>query len=246
MKKSKKKSGKKNTTPHATGQVIHLPAGKKSVLHVAFGTVKDHGPLHKRFQGEQWRSTPLELRMHAKTPFPDLSPLYALRDANFDAAWLIHTLEYLYAYQIPEILSQLRRILKNDGLLLFTVPDAQKAAESAYRQGMEKPLYQTRLGPVAAIDLLYGFRPGLLNDPVHHAHRTGFSPGSLGTRVREAGFADIKVQRDGYKLWAAAYKRHPMPERNEMQILGPDVNEMMSKRDELDQEPYLWKGFPPK
>lgn len=230
----------------ATGKVIPMPAGKKSLLHIVFGTIKDHGPLHKRFQSGEWRQTPMELRLYPKTPFPDIAPLAAVREASFDAAWVIHTLEYLYAHQVPQFFQNLRRILKKDGLLFVTAPDAQKAAESGYRFGLEKQLYQTGLGPVAAIDLIYGFRPGLASDPVHHAHHTGFSPGSLGTRIREAGFADIKVQRDGYKLWAAAYVRHPMPERNEVEILGPNINDMMVKRDEIDQEPYLWKGFPPK
>jgi len=38
------------------------------------------------------------------------------------------------------------------------------------------------------------------------AHKTGFTARTLQTLLINAGFADITLQREGFALWARAYK----------------------------------------
>jgi hypothetical protein len=88
---------------------------------------------------------------------------------------------------------------------MITVPDLQMVAEMVARGGLMETAYVAPAGPIAPIDMLYGFRPALAAGNLHMAHRTGFTAGSLEAALKQAGFATTAVLRDGHwALWAVA------------------------------------------
>jgi hypothetical protein len=60
---------------------------------------------------------------------------------------------------------------------------------------LTEPAYLSPMGPVAPLDIIFGFRPSLAQGNVFMAHHTGFTGRSLSAALLEAGFAATLVQR---------------------------------------------------
>jgi hypothetical protein len=75
--------------------------------------------------------------------------------------------------------------------------------------------YLSSMGPIAPLDILYGFRPALAQGNSFMGHRTGFTGQSLMDALNAAGFALASVQRNpsAFSLWALAFATVPTDER---------------------------------
>ena len=71
---------------------------------------------------------------------------------------------------------------------------------------LENTVYESPAGPVAAIDMVFGFRPSVARGNAFMAHRTGYTADSLGKKFSAAGFQRINVERKRLDLWVIAYK----------------------------------------
>jgi hypothetical protein len=54
--------------------------------------------------------------------------------------------------------------------------------------------------------MIYGHTPSLAQGLQHMAHKCGFSGRTLMRLLMDAGFAAGTLQREGFALWARAYK----------------------------------------
>jgi hypothetical protein len=67
-------------------------------------------------------------------------------------------------------------------------------------------VYEAPCGPVTGLDMFYGFRPYLKNNPFY-AHHTGFVKSTLYDALYDAGFTHVVVERVvGHQLMAVAVK----------------------------------------
>src|SRR5262252_7592393 len=77
--------------------------------------------LHPVFHERQWRQVRLDIDPQAKPDvvgsITDMSGL--LPSETFDAIWSSHSLEHLYAHEVPSALLEFRRILRPDGFALI-------------------------------------------------------------------------------------------------------------------------------
>lgn len=181
----------------------------RTVLHVGCGAPNPLKLPSDYFPSRLWT----ELRLDID---PDVMPdivasitdMTAVADASVDAVWSSHNLEHLRPHEVPVALAEFRRVLRPGGFVLLTLPDLQQVALLVAQGMIEEPAYVSALGPVAPLDMLYGFRPALENGNDFMGHRTGFTAGSLSAHLARAGFADIVVQQDGrFALWATAVRR---------------------------------------
>lgn len=91
--------------------------------------------------------------------------------------------------------------------MLVTMPDLQQVAHLVAEGRLEDAAYQSALGPVAPLDMLYGFRPALAAGNHFMGHPTGFTASTLERLLAAAEFEHVKVMRDGhYGLWARAVR----------------------------------------
>ena len=106
----------------------------------------------------------------------------------FDVVWCCHALEHIYPHEVPVALSEFLRVLKPGGHAIIFVPDLEgvKADES--------PLYVDPTGPVTGLDLIYGHRVAMRDNP-YMAHHTGFVSVTLTQALLEAGFAQAESSR---------------------------------------------------
>lgn len=187
----------------------------RQVLHVGCGR-PNPAKLHRVFHGDQWKETRLDIDP-AVTPdiVGDMRDLSALEARSLDAIWSSHNLEHLYTHEVVPTLEGFRRLLRPDGFALVTMPDLQEVARLVAEGKLEEPAYVSPAGPVAPIDILYGFRPSMARGNLFMAHRTGFTEKSLAKAFLKAGFATVATRRvrSALELWAIAFVCEPSQER---------------------------------
>tara|TARA_B100000579_G_scaffold27830_1_gene19578 strand:- start:886 stop:1506 length:621 start_codon:yes stop_codon:yes gene_type:complete len=180
----------------------------KEFLHVGCGSARKANttPI---FNTEEWNEIRLDIDEAAKPDIvASLTDMSVIKDATYDAVYSSHNIEHLYAYQVPQALLEIRRVLKEDGYFIVTCPDLESVCKVVADGNLVKPLYQSPAGPISAIDILYGLRPSLAKGNHYMAHNVGFNKELLHTTLRECGFASAAVASwsPTYVLWGIAYK----------------------------------------
>ena len=194
-----------NPAPHEVmREIAALAQGKKIVLHIGCGAPNPE-KLHKRYRTNEWFELRFDLN-RAVTPHivGDMKDLSMLPDAAVDAVWNSHTIEHLYAHEVPIALKEWARVLKPGGEILMTLPDIQPVAAEIAKGRLEDALYTSPAGPISALDIVYGYGKDIERGIYFMAHRTGFTAETLGKKLQDAGFAEVKLVVKGYDLWAEA------------------------------------------
>lgn len=126
---------------------------------------------------------------------------------SVEAVWSAHNLEHLASHEVPVALAEFHRVLAPGGFVLVTMPDLQQVAELVAAGRLEDAAYLSAMGPIAPLDMLYGFRPALAQGNAFMGHRTGFVAATLAAHMEQAGFTSVRVQRDGhFALWGSGIK----------------------------------------
>ena len=162
------------------------------VLHVGCGGT----PLPPDFPPDQWEEVRLDINPDVKPDIvASITDMSCIDDASYEALYSSHNLEHLYAHEVPAALNEFRRVLKPGAQLFVAVPDLQAVAEQVAGGNLTGSLYESPSGPVAAIDILFGFRICIVAGNGHYCHRTGFTADSLLKLLGEAGFREVQVVR---------------------------------------------------
>jgi hypothetical protein len=178
---------------------------QKIVLNVGCG-YPGHG-LHPSFQGSEWRELRLDIDPAVS---PDIiSSIVDMRpvaSSSVDAIWSSHNLEHLYRHEVPTALAEFMRVLRSGGELLVTLPDLQRVAELVANERLEDEAYMSPSGPISALDMIYGHTASLAHGNQYMAHKSGFTARTLMRLLLDAGFVAGTLEREGFALWARAYK----------------------------------------
>src|SRR5436190_24336024 len=128
-------------------RVLHVGCGKSRILQ-----------RHKHFQAAAWEEVRLDIDKAAKPDIvADITDMNVVPSASFDAVFSSHNLEHVYRHQVPVVLREFRRVLKGDGIALITVPELQAVGQYIVEGKHEEALCESPAGPVAPLDVLYGF-----------------------------------------------------------------------------------------
>jgi SAM-dependent methyltransferase len=188
-----------------------MAQNSRTVLHVGCGPHVP-GALHSAFTGQDWREIRLDINPEVEPDIiASMTRMTGVGSGSMDALYSSHNLEHLFAHEAPDALREFRRVLKPDGFVLITLPDIQAVCEAVLHQGLETPVLVTPCGPVAPLDILYGFRPALADGKVHMAHRSAFTLQTLLAALTAAGFGYAVGQRylPNLSLWAIAWATRP-------------------------------------
>ncbi len=162
--------------------------------------------LHPIFIKGEWDEIRLDIdpqaSAHLTGSIVDMSALIVAQ--SFDAVWCSHSLEHLYAHEVPRALSEFVRILKPHGFALISSPDLETVAALVAGRGLDHPAYMSPAGPITPLDMLFGHSASIARGLNSMAHNTGFTCTSLGNALARAGFATVLVKRDQFDLWALA------------------------------------------
>lgn len=165
-------------------------------LHAACGN-NAQSRTTREFSSSEWR----EVRMDTD---PDASPdilsslldMAAVRDASFDAVFTTHSLERLYAHEVLAALRNILRVLTPEGYFVVICADVQGACALVAEDKLLEPAYEAPAGPVAPLDILYGFRPALAAGLTQYACKCGFTARALMGTLNQAGFRAVWSTRN--------------------------------------------------
>lgn len=190
-------------------------------LHAACGT-GNKSRTTREFDSQHWE----EVRMDADTSVsPDvlsgLLDMAMLEDASFDAVFTSHSLERMYAHQVGEALTNIFRVLKEDGYVVITCADIQSACSLVAEDKLLEAAYDSPAGTIAPIDILYGFRPALAAGYERYACKCGFTSRALMGTLNQAGFRSQWVARNPHTFTLAAIaSKQEKPEDLLKQLAG--------------------------
>lgn len=178
------------------------------LLHVGCGpTTIEHLPSYFH---DNW----LEVRLDVDPSVqPDIlasiTDLSVIEDESFDAVYSSHNIEHLESHQVAVALGEIFRVLKVGGEFWVHTPDLTGIARAILAGTLEEPLYQSAVGPIRPLDMLFGWEVALRRGETYMAHRTGFTQQTLHNHLQQAGFNSIHPIPQAlanYELFFIAHK----------------------------------------
>ena len=180
----------------------------RTVLHVGCGAADPNKIPAAFFPAGVWTELRLDIDPGVAPDIQaSITDMAVLADESVDAVWSAHNLEHLASHEVAVALGEFSRVLRRQGFVLVTMPDLQQVAALVAEDRLEDPAYLSAMGPIAPLDMLYGYRPALAAGNAFMGHRTGFTATTLQRKLAEAGFQNVRVQRDGhFALWGSGVK----------------------------------------
>ncbi len=186
----------------------------KTFLHVGCGP-KYKDRTTAGFNTPDWHELRFDIDQSVK---PDLvgtmTNMSAVDTESVDAIFSSHNIEHLYPHDVPVALAEFKRVLKPDGFVVITCPDLQSVCALVAEDKLTEAAYTSPAGPIAPIDILYGFRRSMAQGNLYMAHRCGFTQKVLQATLQGAGFPVVVTMRrvgPHFDLWALA-SRAPLPD----------------------------------
>lgn len=180
----------------------------KTVLHVGCGPYYPNS-LPETFPTDEWQEIRLDIDPAVR---PDIigsiTDMSAVPSESVNAVYSSHNVEHVYYHQVPLVLAEFHRVLKPGGFAMILVPDIEIVAKAVAEGNLEEcPLYISPAGPIAAIDIFYGFRKAIASGNYYMAHHTAFTAQSLEVKMQQAGFHHLEVRRENFNIVAIGYKQ---------------------------------------
>lgn len=177
--------------------VLHVGSGRQTIKNMPIG-----------FQDGSWSELRLDIEPAvAPDIIGTITDMSAVKDDSVSALYSSHNIEHVFSYEVVPTLREFRRVLSSDGFAVVTCPDIQEVAKHVAAGNLAEPLYQSSMGPITALDIMFGHIGAVQRGEFYMAHRTGFSLDLLITRLNEAGFASVAGYRlQPFQLWAVATK----------------------------------------
>ena len=180
-------------------------SSKPVFLHVGCG------PKHIEdtpFDRQNWQEVRLDVN---PSVHPDvigtMTNMQAVGNSSVDAIFSSHNIEHLYPHDVPVALAEFHRILKPGGFILLTCPDLQSVCARVANDQLTDAAYQSGMGPITPLDILYGHRGSMKAGNLYMAHRCGFTKKVLASTLSVAGFdVGVKARPANYDLWAVGLK----------------------------------------
>ena len=165
----------------------------RTVLHVGCG-LPGEGKLPSNYQAPGWQEIRFDINPGVKPDIVgDMQSMPMIRDNSVDAVFSSHNIEHLYHHEVLPTLREFHRVIKKGGHVLLKCPDLQQIARLIAEDRLMDPVFSPPAGPIAPIDMVYGYRVSLAKGKDYMAHKTGFTPSSLKDLLERAGFQDIHI-----------------------------------------------------
>ncbi|MDA8920718.1 class I SAM-dependent methyltransferase [Gammaproteobacteria bacterium] len=167
----------------------------KRFLHVGCGQ-KTKESTTRAFNTQSWEEVRFDIDHRVK---PDvvgtMTDMGAIDSLTVDAIYSSHNIEHLYPHEVGVALAEFYRVLKKDGFVMITCPDLQSVCQLIADDKLLEPAYTSPAGPIAPIDMVYGYRPSMAAGNLYMSHRSGFTQKTLSGTFRNAGFKSVAVAR---------------------------------------------------
>ena len=178
-------------------------------LHVGCGPVKQS--QIPGFRDKNWTEIRFDIDKNVNPDIEGtLTDMSQVKTGSVDAIYSSHNIEHVYPHEVPIVLNEFFRVLKEDGIAVIICPDLQSVCEAVVNDKLYEPLYSTREGlPICPIDILYGWRIPISNGNEYMAHKGGFTYSVLSHAFNKAGFKSRYGGRsmNKWELFLVAFKQ---------------------------------------
>ena len=178
----------------------------------------------KGFDNDEWEEIRLDIDSTVK---PDivgtLTDMSLVETGSVDTVYSSYNLDHIYAHEVPIALKEFYRVLNEDGIALVKCPDIQSVCELIAQDKLFEPLYDSVLGPIYPIDVIYGNRQEIQLGNEYMAKKVGFTYSLLNKAFAAAGFKSRyggRMPTNGGELAIVAFKQK-IPEEQIKQIADP-------------------------
>ena len=139
----------------------------------------------------------------------NMTNMEGVESYSMDAIYSSHNIEHLYPHEVNLAFQEFFRVLKDGGFVMLTCPDLQSICKLVAEDKLLEPAYNSVSGPIAPIDMIFGFRPAMAAGNFHMSHRTGFTQKSLADTFRGFGFESVASARrkSRFDLFCLASKK---------------------------------------
>ena len=178
-------------------------------LHVGCGP-KTKASTTRAFNSDEWEEIRFDIDEKVK---PDITgtmtDMSSVESGSVDAIYSSHNIEHLYPHEVGIALQEFHRVLKDDGFVMLTCPDLQSVCKLVAEDKLTEPAYTSPAGPIAPIDMLYGFRPSMAAGNLYMSHRSGFTQKTLIGTFKHFGFESVAGARreEYFDLFCLASKK---------------------------------------
>ena len=179
----------------------------KTLLHVGCASLNISDL--KGFNNDNWTEIRFDID---ETRNPDIVgtivDLSLVETGSVDAVYSAYNLDHIYPHEVPKTLKEFFRVLKNDGIAIIKCPDIQSVCEAIGKDKLLDTFYQSPVGPITPIDILFGNRKAIAKGNEFMAKKGGFTYSVLDGALHQAGFVIRYGGRikNGRELAVVAFK----------------------------------------
>jgi len=186
----------------------------KTFLHVGCGPVKKS--KIPGFRDDNWKEIRFDIDKNVNPDIEGtLTDMSQVLTESVDAIYSSHNIEHVYAHEVPIVLNEFYRVLKEDGIAVVICPDLQSVCKEVVNDKLYDPLYTTPEDlPISPVDMLYGWRLPITQGNEYMAHKCGFTYSVLTKAFAEAGFKSRCGGRseNKWELFLVAFKQQKSEE----------------------------------
>ena len=125
----------------------------------------------------------------------DARDLGALASETFDAIYVPHLLEVFERHEVTVVMNEFERLLRVGGFVEVRVAHVRAVFEAVVEGAdLDEPLYDSALGPITALDVLFGHGQSLAQGKHRMAHRVAFTPALLEKVLKGPGLVVELIQ----------------------------------------------------
>ena len=200
---------------------MNLISKLKTLLHVGCASLNiSH---IKGFSIDDWTEIRFDID---ESRNPDivgtLTDMSLVQTGSVDAIYSAYNIDHIYPHEVPTALSEFFRVLKDDGIAIIKCPDIQSVCEAVAKGKLLEPFYNSPVGPISPIDILFGNRKAVAKGNEFMAKKGGFIYSVLDRALHQAGF-EVRYGgrvKNGRELSIVAFKQKK-PEEEIKNIANP-------------------------
>lgn len=190
---------------HEENNYTHLfNIDKKIVLNLGAGSTSVH---KQTLLFNEYKEITVDVKVAEPDIVDDIVTLKNIPNNSVDSFWACHVVEHVYFHQLPELFKNMVRILKNDGFGIIRVPDIGSIAHMI-ENDLFTPVYDSSVGPICPIDILYSSRVLVEKYGEPMAHKTGFTLKSMNELLQSLNIQALTNKVNG-EIVAVIYKGNP-------------------------------------